>query len=754
MAVRIPIITVFDSKGLKQAQYQLNKVRGNFQNLGRNFAIAGAALAGSVALIGKSLQDAAESQKVFAQTEAVLKSMGTTANGTAKDIQGLASSLQKSTAFNDEAILSGANLLLTFKNIQNQAGENNDIFDQTVQATLDVARAMGTDASGEAIRLGKALNDPVKGISALTRVGIQFTDQQKEQIKTLTASGDLLGAQKIILAELQAQFGGSAAAYAQTFAGQVESLNNELNDLSEEIGTMVMPAVRDMVAAFRELAPEIGTTLKNSVASVDWRTFTTGIINGITFLIQNAQVIMNVVGAMFLLNTAYNLGRVAVGLYNAAAVILNATLNSTTKAAGFLRTALFLGGVTLAVGSVIDEYRKLKTAIQESNSEISKFNTESIAVSGAAAKLSPIATLWQNITKAILGAVTAQRQFAGSGAGGTAGRTSVLDDYAYNLKTNQPVPKTNANGIISNILSGGGGAKAAKQPTFAQSLKRQVTLSKKAGKLVAAGLSQGLAQAITSSNKPVKAANKILARITKNGQKAVNKLQGQFNQTASGQAELQSIQAQLDADQQLADSEALQAQQEIDREQEELQRQQEERLREEAAALAERERIYKAFADSVKNTFSQIKDQILDAFTIPQLGNSTESIIRNMDKLLTRLKAFSGNITKLSSMGLDPKLLQQVINAGPIAGAKLAANLVAGGVGGLAAINSGYSQLAGVAGEIGMTGTQSLFGTQQQQTIYNLTVEGGLDSPASIGKAVVDAIKAYERTSGAVFQGA
>ena len=112
MAVKIPIVTVFDSKGLKQAQYQLNKVRGNFQNLGRNFAIAGAALAGGVALIGKSLKDAAESQRVFAQTEAVLKSTGTTANGTARDIQNLASSLQKSTAFNDEAILAGQNLLM------------------------------------------------------------------------------------------------------------------------------------------------------------------------------------------------------------------------------------------------------------------------------------------------------------------------------------------------------------------------------------------------------------------------------------------------------------------------------------------------------------------------------------------------------------------------------------------------------------------------------------------------------------------
>ena len=144
----------------------------------------------------------------------------------------------------------------------------------------------------------------------------------------------------------------------------------------------------------------------------------------------------------------------------------------------------------------------------------------------------------------------------------------------------------------------------------------------------------------------------------------------------------------------------------------------------------------------------------MGAFSLPELGGSTDSIIRNMDKLLARVKDFSANITKLSSMGLDPKLLQQVINSGPIAGAKLAANLVAGGAGALGAINAGYAELGTVAGEIGMTGTQALFGTQAQQTVYNINVSGGLDTGATIGKAVVDAVKAYERTSGPVWQGA
>ena len=327
MAVRIPIITVFDSKGLKQAQYQLNKVRGNFQNLGRNFALAGAAFAGAAAVIAKSARDLARIEKINAQTEAVLKSMGNSAGVTSKHIQDLAGDLEKLTASEAETIQEGANLLLTFRNIQNQVGENNDIFDQAVKMSVDLSRAMGTDASGEAIRLGKALNDPVKGVSALTRVGVSFTEQQKEQIKTLSQSGDILGAQKIILAELQAQFGGSGQAYAATFAGQVELLNHELGALGEEATMAVMPALQDMVTALRELAPEIGAKMASAIKSVDWKAFTKTIVDLITFLTQNAETIMKVVTAVYLLNTAYNLLKVTTGLYNAAAVILGNTFS-------------------------------------------------------------------------------------------------------------------------------------------------------------------------------------------------------------------------------------------------------------------------------------------------------------------------------------------------------------------------------------------------------------------------------------------
>jgi hypothetical protein len=748
MAVRIPIITVFDSKGLKQAQYQLNKVRGNFQNLGRNFAIAGAAFAGAAAVITKSARDLARIEKINAQTEAVLKSMGNSAGVSAQHIQDLAGNLERLTASEAETIQEGANLLLTFGNIRNAVGANNDIFDQAVTMSVDLARAMGTDASGEAIRLGKALNDPTKGVSALTRVGVSFTEQQKEQIKTLQASGDLLGAQKIILGELQAQFGGSGQAYAATFAGQVELLNHELGALGEEATMAVMPALRDMVASLRDLAPEIGTKLKAAIGSVDWKAFTKALVDTITFLVQNAEAIAKVVTALYVLNTAYNVVKAATGIFNAAAVILGNTFTITagkiglaTGAVRLFRTALIttgIGALVVGLGFVIEAIINTNDAATNGRPQIGGYG-EAIRKSGqdaewAANKYGIAASAAQGLANA---AASIPRTSGGS----------VMDSYAYNVRTGQPITQTNipSVNIPTPTFTGGGGGGSQAQ-TVSQVLAREGVLATRESKLLATGVSAGLADMILGTATTKKTFQAELKKLT-TSTKAVEKVQAKFNKTAAGRAELASVAAAAEsaaaaAAQQAAAAAAAAAQAAA------------EAAAREAAILAEKQRVYESFANAVTSTFGQIKDSILGAFSLPSLGGSTDSIIRNMDKLLTRVKAFSSNITKLSSMGLDPKLLQQVINAGPIAGAKLAANLVSGGIGGLNAINQGYAELGNVAGEIGMTGTQALFGTQAQQTIYNVNINGGLDSGASIGKAVVDAVRAYERTSGPVWQGA
>lgn len=205
--------------------------------LGIGTAAVGALAAG----LALSINEALDAQKIQAQLTAVLKSTGGAAGVTADKAIELANALSKTSTFTDEQILSGENLLLTFTNI------GKDVFPQATQTLLDMASAMGGDAKSNAIQLGKALNDPVAGISALTRVGVTFSEEQKKVIAKLVETGDVAGAQKIILAELAKEFGGSAAAQAQTFSGQMEVVKNQLMNVAEGIGTALLPILQTLV---------------------------------------------------------------------------------------------------------------------------------------------------------------------------------------------------------------------------------------------------------------------------------------------------------------------------------------------------------------------------------------------------------------------------------------------------------------------------------------------------------------------------
>lgn len=192
-----------------------------------------------------SMDEARESQKVGALTEQVIRSTGHAANVSAKQIGNLATTISNKVGIDDEAIQSGENMLLTFKNIRNETGAGNKIFSQASKTMVDMAASMAAASGGQvdfksaAIQLGKALNDPVKGITALSRVGVTFTDQQQKQIKSLVASGKTMDAQKIILKELTSEFGGSAA--AQATAG--EKMSVAWGNLKEQIGTAVIPVL-------------------------------------------------------------------------------------------------------------------------------------------------------------------------------------------------------------------------------------------------------------------------------------------------------------------------------------------------------------------------------------------------------------------------------------------------------------------------------------------------------------------------------
>ena len=106
-----------------------------------------------------------------------------------------------------------------------------------LKAAADMAQVIGTRPKEAALQLAKALEDPAKQVTALARSGTVFTEQQKEQIKALQQSGDLLGAQEIILKEIESQYGGAAAAAGSAgFAGALDTLGEKWRDFLEALG--------------------------------------------------------------------------------------------------------------------------------------------------------------------------------------------------------------------------------------------------------------------------------------------------------------------------------------------------------------------------------------------------------------------------------------------------------------------------------------------------------------------------------------
>jgi hypothetical protein len=211
------------------------------------FALGGAAVAG----IGFALKEAESARKIGKLTAAVLKSTGGAAHVSAKQVEDLAESLGALSGVDDEVIQRGENLLLTFTNIRNEVGAGNDIFTQATASILDMSAALDQDMKSSAIQLGKALNDPIRGVTALQRVGVSFSEKQKKVIARLVETGDVLGAQKIILKELQTEFGGAAAAAASP----MDRLRVTLGNLAEQIGEQLLPIVDKFATWLSEKAP-------------------------------------------------------------------------------------------------------------------------------------------------------------------------------------------------------------------------------------------------------------------------------------------------------------------------------------------------------------------------------------------------------------------------------------------------------------------------------------------------------------------
>lgn len=320
----------------------LDNLTGRFRGITSGLAAiagAGAAVA-AVSFFKTAIDEAREAAKVTRQTENVIRSTGGAANVTAKQVSDLAERLSNLAGVDDEVIQNGANVLLTFSKVRNEMGAGNDVFDRATGLALDMSAALGTDLQGAVLQVGKALNDPVKGITALQRAGVSFTAAQKEEIKALVAKGDVLGAQKIILGELQTEFGGMAAASAD--AGQKASV--AFANLAEKLGVAVMPAITALTEFLtNRVIPAVAGVVSWVQQNIAWLGPLAAAIGGVIVVMKAWTITQIVLNAALLANP---IGIVVAALSALVGAFIYAWQNSAT-----FRT--FLVGVWQSVQNAV-----------------------------------------------------------------------------------------------------------------------------------------------------------------------------------------------------------------------------------------------------------------------------------------------------------------------------------------------------------------------------------------------------------------
>jgi phage-related minor tail protein len=208
------------SRALKMLDGAAGEVRGTLEGMTGRLGAAGGALSAlgpagiaagaalavvSLGLI-KGIQEASEAERSYRRLEAVLKATGHSSGLTGQQITAAAEEMERATLTTTEAVQEAAAVLATFRSV------SGDTFTRTLRLAQDMATVFGSDLSSSVTQLGKALEDPQQGLNALRRVGISFTQSQRDVIQALIDTGQQAEAQRVILDALEKQVGGAGAA--------------------------------------------------------------------------------------------------------------------------------------------------------------------------------------------------------------------------------------------------------------------------------------------------------------------------------------------------------------------------------------------------------------------------------------------------------------------------------------------------------------------------------------------------------------
>lgn len=393
------------ASGFSKAADQVKGFANTFETAGRSMQDFGRNMSTFVtlpfiAMAAAGAKAAQESRDAMAQVNDRLKSMGDASGRTAAQLELSAKQLQRLSTFDDDDILRDVtNTLLTFGKV---SGEQ---FDRAQRAAVDYATSMKKDLGSSAVLVGKALNDPLKGLTALGRAGVQFTEDQKATIKGMVEAGNVAGAQGLILEELERQFKGAGAAARSATPGA------------------------DTIDAWRDFQETIGEFALRALEAIS--PFVTKVLDGFTNLSEGAQGVIIAVAAV-----AAAIGPLAM-VAGAVVSALAPLVTGIMGLAGALGMAAGSGGLAYAIGFIVGALAPFIAGVAAAAAVFFLFKDSILSnLSTMWAVLQqtlgpPLAALFQSV-KGLLTALGAAFKQVASGPVGQALRTmmDIFEDFS------------------------------------------------------------------------------------------------------------------------------------------------------------------------------------------------------------------------------------------------------------------------------------------------------------------------------------
>ncbi|WP_287914221.1 phage tail length tape measure family protein, partial [Comamonas sp.] len=239
-------------KHAKKVQDAYDRMAGGIENRITSLrdtvigALAGAiSVAGVVSAIGKVRTETLAAEQEQKQLAAALQSTGQAAGWSQEKLNAMADSLAKNSNFSAGELNQAQARLLSYTGIVGQT------FPRAMQAAADMSARMGTSVTASAESIGRALDIPSAGLTALTQQGFRFTDAQKNMVQQLERTGRVAEAQAIILQALEGSYGGAAAAARDSLGGALAAVGETINGLMTADSSSV-PALRDSIEGLND----------------------------------------------------------------------------------------------------------------------------------------------------------------------------------------------------------------------------------------------------------------------------------------------------------------------------------------------------------------------------------------------------------------------------------------------------------------------------------------------------------------------